>query len=45
MAVECFISEKTGLNPAAFHVSAVQTIPRNNAGKTLYAELEALCCA
>ncbi len=35
MAVKCFISEKTGLNPAAFHVSAVQTIPRNNAGKTL----------
>jgi long-chain acyl-CoA synthetase len=44
-AVKRFISEKTGLNPAAFHVSAVQTIPRNNAGKTLYAELETLRCA
>jgi len=45
MAVKRFLSEKTGLNPAAFQVSAVQTIPRNHAGKTLYAELEALCCA
>lgn len=44
-AVRRFISEKTGLNPTAFHVNALQTIPRNNAGKTLYSELEALCCA
>jgi long-chain acyl-CoA synthetase len=44
-AVKRFISEKTGLNPAAFHVTQVQTIPRNNAGKTLYTELETLLCA
>jgi acyl-CoA synthetase (AMP-forming)/AMP-acid ligase II len=42
--VKRFISEKTGLNPAAFAVTVVPAIPRNDAGKTLYAELEAVPC-
>lgn len=36
-----FLSEKTGLNQAAFQVLAVPQIPRNDAGKILYGELEA----
>jgi long-chain acyl-CoA synthetase len=43
-AVKRFISEKTGINPAAFIVTPIQAIPRNEAGKTLYAKLEALLC-
>lgn len=35
-----FLSEKTGLNPAAFRVLAIPEIPRNDAGKILYGELE-----
>ncbi|HEV1285405.1 MAG TPA: AMP-binding protein [Bryobacteraceae bacterium] len=42
--VKRFISEKTGLNPAAFAVTLVPAIPRNDAGKTLYAQLEAVPC-
>jgi acyl-CoA synthetase (AMP-forming)/AMP-acid ligase II len=41
-AVKRFISEKTGLNPIAFAAIPIQAIPRNNAGKTLYAKLETL---
>lgn len=32
--------EKTGLNPAAFLARAIPEIPKNDAGKTLYKELE-----
>jgi acyl-coenzyme A synthetase/AMP-(fatty) acid ligase len=39
-AVRRFISEKTGLNPAAFTVTPIQAIPKNNAGKTQYTKLE-----
>ena len=35
-----FISEKTGLNRAAFGISIIGEIPKNEAGKTLYNELE-----
>ena len=35
-----FLAAKTGLNPVAFAVQAVPRIPKNEAGKTLYAELE-----
>lgn len=38
--VRKFLSEKTGLNQAAFQVLAVPQIPRNDAGKILYGELE-----
>ncbi|MCL1854435.1 MAG: AMP-binding protein [Clostridia bacterium] len=39
-AMRAFLIEKTGLNPAAFRVQAVGQIPKNEAGKTLYKELE-----
>lgn len=35
-----FLAAKTGLNPVAFAARAVPRIPKNEAGKTLYAELE-----
>ena len=35
-----FLAEKTHLNPTAFHVKALDVIPKNDAGKTLYRELE-----
>lgn len=35
-----FITGKTRLNPAAFTVHVIQEIPKNDAGKTLYQELE-----
>lgn len=35
-----FVYSKTGLNSAAFHVTSVEAIPKNEAGKTLYKELE-----
>lgn len=35
-----FLAAKTGLNPVAFAVRAVPRIPKNEAGKILYAELE-----
>lgn len=35
-----FIAEKTGLNRAAFGVHYIAEIPKNEAGKTLYKELE-----
>jgi len=37
-----YLSEKTGLHPSGFVVKAVKTIPKNDAGKTLYVELEKL---
>lgn len=39
-AVKRFISAKTGINPAAFTVTPIRAIPKNAAGKTLYARLE-----
>lgn len=35
-----FLTEKTGFNHAAFEVRAIDAIPKNEAGKTLYIELE-----
>jgi acyl-coenzyme A synthetase/AMP-(fatty) acid ligase len=34
-----FISEKTGLNRAAFDIKVITDIPKNESGKTLYKEL------
>ena len=38
-SVTKFVSEKTGLNPAAFKAIVIDEIPKNDAGKTLYKEL------
>ncbi len=38
--VRTFVSQKTGLNPAAFRTVVLGAIPRNDSGKTLYRELE-----
>ena len=38
--MRAFLAEKTGLNASGFHVHAVPAIPKNEAGKTLYKELE-----
>ena len=38
--VKAFVASKTGLNPAAFKSIAVSGIPKNDAGKPLYRELE-----
>jgi acyl-CoA synthetase (AMP-forming)/AMP-acid ligase II len=38
--VKSFVSEKTKLNPAAFKMVVIDEIPKNDAGKTLYRELE-----
>ena len=35
-----YISEKTGLNRAAFDIKVINEIPKNESGKTLYKELE-----
>lgn len=35
-----FISHKTGINPVAFKCKCILKIPQNDAGKTLYSELE-----
>lgn len=35
-----FVSKKTGINSAAFKVRYLNNIPKNEAGKTLYKELE-----
>lgn len=40
--VKRFVSEKTGLNPNAFTSVHISEIPRNEAGKILYANLEEL---
>ena len=34
-----FVAEKTNLNLAAFDVASIENIPKNDSGKTLYAEL------
>lgn len=39
-AVKDFIVEKTRLNPVAFQMRVLDEIPKNDAGKTLYKELE-----
>ena len=39
-AVKEFLAEKTRLNSTAFHVLAVEEIPKNDAGKIQYAALE-----
>lgn len=41
--VRKFVSEKTSLNPVAFVVRAIDQIPKSEAGKTLYAQLERYC--
>lgn len=38
--VQSFVAEKTRLNFTAFHVEYLAKIPKNDAGKTLYAELD-----
>lgn len=38
--VRQYIVSKTGLNRAAFKVITIDEIPKNDAGKTLYKELE-----
>jgi acyl-coenzyme A synthetase/AMP-(fatty) acid ligase len=38
--VKRFVASKTGLNTAAFKMHVVDEIPKNDAGKTLYRELE-----
>ncbi len=35
-----FLSEKTGFNHVAFEIRAVNTIPKNESGKTIYTSLE-----
>lgn len=37
--VQTFVADKTHLNFSAFHVEYIETIPKNDAGKTLYSEL------
>lgn len=37
--VQTFVADKTHLNFVAFHVEYIETIPKNDAGKTLYSEL------
>lgn len=37
--IPSFLSQKTGLNPAVFHVHVLKDIPKNNAGKIRYSEL------
>lgn len=37
--VQNFVAEKTHLNFTAFHVEYIEKIPKNDAGKTLYQEL------
>lgn len=38
--VKGFVVSKTGLNPAAFKAVVISEVPKNDAGKTLYKELE-----
>lgn len=40
-AMRAYLAETTGLNPSAFVTYALPLIPKNEAGKTLYKELEA----
>ena len=38
--VKDFLVRRTKLNPAAFQIIAIEKIPKNDSGKTLYRELE-----
>lgn len=38
--IRVFVAETTKLNPQAFKVMRIENIPKNDAGKTLYKELE-----
>lgn len=38
--IKDFISKKTGLNHSAFKIHIIDSIPKNEAGKTLYKDLE-----
>ena len=38
--VRTFLVQKTGLNPVAFRVTCVESLPKNEAGKILYKKLE-----
>jgi acyl-coenzyme A synthetase/AMP-(fatty) acid ligase len=38
--MRAYLAAKTGLSPSGFYGQAVAAIPRNEAGKTLYKELE-----
>jgi acyl-CoA synthetase (AMP-forming)/AMP-acid ligase II len=38
-AIRAFVAERTGINPSAFTVHHIDTIPRNDAGKILYSAL------
>lgn len=38
--MRAYLAEKTGLNQAGFHTRWLPAIPKNDAGKTLYRELE-----
>lgn len=40
VSVREFVARKTGINPAAFRTVVIAEIPKNDAGKTLYRELE-----
>ncbi len=42
LQMKAYLAEKTGLHLSAFTVKAVESIPKNDAGKTLYRELEKL---
>ena len=39
-SIKVFVAAKTGLNPVALRTVVLDTIPMNEAGKTLYTELE-----
>jgi acyl-coenzyme A synthetase/AMP-(fatty) acid ligase len=43
-SVRNFVVQKTGLNQAAFQTVVLDAIPKNDAGKILYRELERYCC-
>ena len=38
--IMAFVTSKTGINKAAFKIRNIDEIPKNEAGKTLYKELE-----
>ncbi|MBO4687291.1 MAG: AMP-binding protein [Clostridiales bacterium] len=38
--IKAYVVSKTGLNPVAFSTVVIDAIPKNDAGKTLYRELE-----
>ncbi len=39
-SMKIYLAEKTRLNPSAFNVRIIDAIPKNDAGKTLYKELD-----